>query len=74
MVTVALLVALVISGPAEQWTREDLEQVRALLREEYIGPDRAAALAAVEELLDGLAFGQPAGRDELIDLGVVSFE
>ncbi len=69
-----LLVALVVTQPGEQWTREDLEEVRRLLTVEYVGPDRAAALVAVEVLLDRVALGQPVGRDTLVDLGIIEVD
>ncbi len=69
-----LLVALVVTQPGEQWSREDLEEVRRLLTVEYVGPDRAAALVAVEVLLDRVALGQPVGRDTLVDLGVIEVD
>ncbi len=69
-----LLVALVVTQPGEQWTREDLEEVRRLLTVEYVGSDRADALAAVEVLLDRVALGQPVGRDTLVDLGIIEVD
>lgn len=43
-------VPLLVNGE-EGWTVEQLERLRTLLWDEYVGPDRAAALDAVNRLL-----------------------
>lgn len=44
-------VALLLRDDTRGWTVDELQRLRRLLWDEYVGPDRADALAAVNRLL-----------------------
>lgn len=46
----AVAVTVVLGGLVAGWTRADLARVERLIRSEYVGPDKAAALARIEQL------------------------
>lgn len=46
-------VALLLEGGGGRWAAVDLRRLRRALTDEYVGPDRAAAVAAVDRLLAG---------------------
>ncbi len=50
-------VRLLLEGAGRGWTTDDLHRLRRALADEHVGPDRTAAIAAVDRLLAGRATG-----------------